>query len=456
MTNNKDILKTDNFFFIGVGGVGMSAIAQYLSGRGKNVAGSDRAFANADFAIKNKLEDAGIQCFIQDGSGINSKTQIIVVSTAVEESNIEYQKAKALNITIVHRSEMLSAITDTQKTVAVAGTSGKSTTVAMLFHILHEAGLSPSLISGAGLVALEKKGLIGNAIAGNGEWLIIEADESDGSLINYKPEIGLILNIDKDHKELSDLEKLFATFASNVKDKLIVNRFQPRTKKMSADIKNDFGPDTVFYSTDYEQKGFSISFRIAEVEFNIPVIGKFNMENALAAIGTANKIGVSLQQSADALKTYMGIHRRQQFVGKKHDVTIIDDYAHNPIKVASSIRACYSLGKRLIAWFQPHGFGPTRFLRNDFVEEISSALRKEDEIWMSEIYYAGGTVKRDISAADLISDIEQKGSKAIYIEDRKNLPAALRKIIKKDDVLLLMGARDPSLNNFASYILQQL
>lgn len=195
-----------NPFFIGVAGVGMSAIAQYLQGIGKNVSGSDRYFQPNEYnKTKSQLEAEGIQCFVQDGSGITEKTDLVVVSTAIEDSVFEVKKAKELGIPIIKRSELLSIIAKSKKTIAVAGTSGKSTTSAMLYQILYNAGLEPSIISGAGLTSIIKQGKIGNAAVGKGDWLIIEADESDGSVVQYQPEIGLLLNIDKDHQEIEEL-----------------------------------------------------------------------------------------------------------------------------------------------------------------------------------------------------------------------------------------------------------
>ena len=202
-----------NIFFIGVAGTGMSAIAQYLQGIGKNVSGSDRYFTpNTPNETREKLEAEGIQCFLQDGSGITEKTDLVVVSTAIEDTVYEVQKAKELNIPILRRSQVLALISESKRTIAVGGTSGKSTTSAMIFDILQFAGLQPSIISGAGLTSIIREGKIGNAKVGAGEWLVIEADESDGSIVQYHPEIGLLLNIDKDHQEIDELMQIFETF----------------------------------------------------------------------------------------------------------------------------------------------------------------------------------------------------------------------------------------------------
>ena len=186
------------------------------------------------------------------------------------------------------------------------------------------------------------------------------------------------------------------------------------------------------------------------------LVGKHNMENALAAITVANGIGVSLKDCAAALKNYEGIYRRHQVYGKKHGVWLIDDYAHNPVKCAAAIAACQPIAPKVIAWFQPHGSKPTKFLRDEFVKEIAQALRPEDEIWMSEIFYAGGTAVKDISANDLVSDLKELGKKAYYCENRDTFLAYVRPHFTDDCVLLLMGARDPSLEQFAKQVWLEL
>ncbi len=218
----------------------MSAIAQYLQGTGLKVAGSDRFFNEGKAGdIKAKLEAEGIKCFLQNGEGITSGTDLIVVSTAIEDTVMEVKKAKELNIPVIRRSELLALIASTKKTIAIGGTSGKSTTTGMLFDIMRYAGKHPSVISGAGLVDLIKKGKIGNAFVGSGEWLIIEADESDGSIVQYRPEIGVLLNVEKDHKELDELVKVFEIFRDNSKY-FTVNSSNEYASKLSVDAKTIF------------------------------------------------------------------------------------------------------------------------------------------------------------------------------------------------------------------------
>jgi UDP-N-acetylmuramate--alanine ligase len=456
-----NIVSVQHIFFIGVAGTGMSAIAQYLAGIGKNVSGSDRYFLpNALNETRDKLEAVGVRCYLQNGEGITAETECVVVSTAVEDTVPEVQKAKQLNIPIIKRSELLALIATTKKTIAVGGTSGKSTTSAMLFDILREAGLSPSIISGAGLVSIIKEGKIGNAKVGTGDWLVIEADESDGSIVQYKPEVGLLLNVDKDHQEMNVLMDIFDTFKKNTKQLFVVNQSHPEAAKLSVDKSHDFAIDAKqkagYTAARFEQNGLTISFTINETPFSLRTVGRHNMENALAGTAVAAQLGVDLATCAKAVAKYEGIYRRHQVLGNKKGVWVIDDYAHNPAKCAASIEACQPIATKVIAWFQPHGFGPTRFLRKDFVEEIGRVLRPQDEIWMSEIFYAGGTATKDISANDLINDLKINGKSAFFVEDRNQMLEAVRSHFSDNCVLLLMGARDPSLEIFSKQVWEQL
>ena len=451
----------NNVFFIGIAGAGMSAIAQYLQGTGKKVSGSDRYFTpETPNETRDKLEAEGIHCFLQDGSGITTATDLVVVSTAIEDTVFEVKKAGELNIPILKRSQVLALISESKKTIAVGGTSGKSTTSAMIFDIMQHAGLEPSIISGAGLTSIIREGKIGNAKVGKGDWLVIEADESDGSIVQYHPEIGLLLNVEKDHQEIDELMQIFSTFRDNTKDIFITNRSNSLAAGISRDVKNDFSVDenstAGFQALNFSQHGFEISFTVNDVPVKLNTVGKHNMENALAAIAVASRVGVSLQTAAEALAKYEGIYRRHQIIGEKDGVVVVDDYAHNPAKCAASIAACQPVAPKVIAWFQPHGYKPTRFLRNDFVKEIAGALRPQDEIWMSEIFYAGGSAVKDISAGELIEDIKKLGKNAFFVENRNNFVEAVRSHFTGNDVLLLMGARDPGLEMFAKEVFDRL
>lgn len=462
---------SESYFFIGVAGVGMSAIAQYLVGRGVDVRGSDRQFGAAEKPkVMDQLEACGVKCFPQDGSGVVVGLSAVVVSTAIEDSNPDLKRAKELNIPVMHRSEMLAKISKEARTIAVSGTSGKSTVTAMIFHILEYAGLQPSVMTGAGLVNLQQQGKIGNAVSGKGEWLVVEADESDGTLVRYEPEIGLILNVDKDHKEMDELQEIFLKFSHNILSAghtLIVNDAHPLAKKFSAGREFDFGFENYVgvQGTDFKTVGTHIQFRVRHqselVRFEIPLPGKHNMENGLAATAAALRAGVPLRTCADALATFPGVFRRHQILGTFNGVTVVDDFAHNPAKISASIRSAQDFTEgRVIAWFQPHGYGPTRFLRKDLVEFIAKTLRaadigddrKNDVMFFSEIYYAGGTVTRDISAGDLADDLILKGCESIYIENRDECAKKMVEYAEPGDTILLMGARDPSLDKFAESV----
>jgi UDP-N-acetylmuramate--alanine ligase len=458
--NTEMYTSSSNIFFIGMAGTGMSAIAQYLKASGKNISGSDRQFQK-DIFNENRaaLELVGITCFEQGAGGVTADIDLVVVSTAVEDTVPEVQEAKRLGKPIVKRSELLAEIVLTKKTIAIGGTSGKSTTSAMLYEILFHAGLKPSIIGGAGLTRLIQEGKVGNAAYGEGEWLIIEADESDGSIVQYRPEIGVLLNIDKDHQDLDELVRLFGIFRTNSKH-FIVNLAHSLSASLSKKSIFDFDCNeqskAYMNATGFHQKGSMISFYVEEHSFVVHSPGRHTMENAMAALAVAHSLGIQWEVCADALRNYEGIYRRHQVYGEKNGVILVDDFAHNPVKCARSIEACQPLAPKLIAWFQPHGYGPTRFLRHDFVEEIAKVLRPQDEIWMSEIYYAGGTAVKDISANDLIEDLTAKGVNAFFVADRKDLLETMRPHFTPSTTLLLMGARDPSLGEFAKQVWGEL
>ncbi|MDD2797100.1 MAG: Mur ligase family protein [Bacteroidales bacterium] len=450
MTRNIDTFQ--HYFFVGIAGTGMSAIAQYLCGIGKKVSGSDRLFNEENkMLIQQQFEEIGIECFFQDASGIASDVDVVVVSTAIEATNIEYQTATERNIPILKRSELLASISESKRTIAVGGTSGKSTTTSMIFHILQESGYSPSLMTGAGLTALQKKGLPGNAFVGKSEWLVIESDESDGSIVNYLPEISVVLNIDRDHKEFDELMSLFSTFRDNTHGRFIVNADHAASASLSLDKSFDFGIEqgVGFQGSNFSQNGFEIQFSINEVPFSVPMIGKHNMENTLAAVAVCSSIGVGLEDASKAMQNYEGIYRRTQLVGIKRGICVIDDFAHNPSEVAAAIRACQEVGKRVFAWFQPHGFGPLRFMHEELGELVSESLRENDIFLVSDVYYAGGTVDKNISPSIVSDAIIANRKNALFIPSRNEMMSYLISHTKQCDVILLMGARDTTLSDFA-------
>ncbi len=445
-----------HYFFMGIAGAGMSALAQYMAGRNYKISGSDRQFtANQNNETRNMLEKCGIKCFPQDGSGLNTHIDTMVVSTAIELNVAEYQKAKKMGIPIIMRSDLLAAIANTQQTIAIAGTSGKSTVAAMLYEIFEYAKISPSLIAGAGLKRLQRKNLIGNSIAGKSNLLIIEADESDGSLIKYKPETGVILNIEKDHKPLDELHEIFEKFSENTRSELIVNCKNKGSKKLSKSSKFDFMTDLLQPQKLHQTKN-GISFILNGVHFKLKQIGAHNAENATAAAAIALCYDIPLTVSARALSQYEGIHRRHNIIGKAQGATIIDDYAHNPAKLAASLEACQAISSHVVLWFQPHGFRPLKFLKDDFVRELLRTMRPQDKVYFSDVFFAGGTTNKNISSEDVIKDLQELGLQAFYVPKRDDLFTLLDKKIKPDSIILLCGARDPSLTSFANNLFHEL
>lgn len=451
---NIQLDKINSYFFVGIAGTGMSAIAQYLVGVGKKVSGSDRLFADGGDEIRAQFAQQGIECFNQDASGLTSDIDIMIVSTAIEESNIEYQKALELGIQIVKRSEILAAISASKRTIAVGGTSGKSTTTAMIFHILETCKQYPSLITGAGLSVLQKKGLLGNAWVGESDWLVIESDESDGSIVNYHPEIALLLNVDRDHHEFDTLLDLFSQFKKNTSQAFIVNQDHEKSALLSENIKNDFGytNNAGIKAENFQQNGFSISFNVNGISANIPVVGIHNMENALAALAACIHVGVTLEEAVVALANFEGIYRRTQLVGEHNSICVVDDFAHNPAEVAAAIKACQNIGKRVLAWFQPHGFGPLRFMHQELAKEVAKIMSTEDVFYLSDVFYAGGTVTKDIQSDVVADEVLSLGKTAKYFSHRDEVKNDMIGNIQSGDVILLMGARDTTMSDFAKEV----
>ena len=434
----------------------MSAIAYYCLKESLTVTGSDRLAQSDDVrSIKEKLETAGCIFFPQDGSAISKMPDAVVVSTAIEETNPDIIEATRLHIPIVHRSDALAALAAKKRAIAIAGTSGKSTVAAMAFEILTWCKKKPSLITGANLNYLEEKDLFGNAFYGQSDLLVIEADESDGSLVKYKPDISVFLNISKDHKPVAEITRLFKELAAGSK-KIIINADDPSLSFLNPAI--TFGQDggASFHPDKIDSVAPVVCFHRGGVEFRLTLPGWYNLSNALAALCVCNYLGCNDAQCAEALRNYRGVKRRFNIVKLDNDLMVIDDFAHNPEKVKAAIATAQSLCPRVLAIFQPHGFGPTRFLKDDFVLAFSETLRKNDELFLLPIYYAGGTTLRDISSDDLAVLIRMRSRSAWTPTDRSECLEMIRKKAAPGDAILLMGARDPSLSSFARKIAESL
>jgi UDP-N-acetylmuramate--alanine ligase len=445
------------FHYAGLGGAGMSALAQFQAMTGGRASGSDRAFDRGERAgLRAQLERLGIDVLPQDGTGLAPDCAALVVSTAVEDQVPDVVAARALNIPIVHRSELLAHFVAEYRSVAVTGTSGKSTATAMIFAILSGARRDPSVITGGDLPELMAQGLPGNALAGKSDLLVVEADESDGSLVRYAPAVGVILNLQRDHKEIAEVAAMFATLRARAREAMVVGDAENLDQFAGGALRFGFGPRADIRGENVELGPSSSRFRVAATEFELPVPGAHNVANALAAIAACNVLGVTLEEIAAPLARFRGIGRRFQTVGKARGIEVIDDFAHNAEKIAAAIKTAKLRARRVLAIYQPHGYGPTRFLRRDFVTTFSRELDAEDRLFMLEVFYAGGTATRDFSAADIVAEIAANGPRAEFAPSREWLAARIAEEARTGDLVLVMGARDPSLSELARAILDRI
>jgi UDP-N-acetylmuramate--alanine ligase len=442
------------FHYAGLGGAGMSALAQFQAMKGGVVSGSDRAFDHGERAgLRQQLERLGIAIMPQDGSGLGKDCAALVVSTAVEDQVPDVVAARALGIPIIHRSELLAHFVAEHRSIAVTGTSGKSTVSALIFAILSGAGRDPSVITGADLPELEAQGLPGNAFAGRSDLLVVEADESDGSLVRYAPAIGVILNLQRDHKEMTEVAAMFATLRARAREALVVGDTENLDPFAGGALRFGFSDRADIRGVDVELGPSSSRFRVKDVVFTLPVAGAHNVANALAAIAAASVLNIPLDAMVSPLAGFRGIGRRFQTVGKARGVEVIDDFAHNAEKIAAAIKTAKLRADRVLAIYQPHGYGPTRFLRKDFVATFSRELEARDRLWMLEVFYAGGTATRDFSAADIVAEIGARGVSAEFAPSRDWLVNRIADEARPGDLVLVMGARDPSLSALARAIL---
>jgi UDP-N-acetylmuramate--alanine ligase len=445
------------FHYAGLAGSGMSALAQFQAMMGGRVSGSDRAFDRGERAeLRLQLERLGIEIMPQDGSGVTEDCAALIVSTAVEEQVADFAAARAQDIPIVHRSELLSYFVASYRTVAVSGTSGKSTVTAVIFEILEGAGRDPSVITGGDLRLLQARGLPGNAFAGGSDLLVVEADESDGSLVRYAPAIGVILNLQRDHKETEEVAAMFAVLRARSREALVVGEDENLDALAGGALRFGFGPGADIRGVDVKLTPSGSSFAVDDVAFALPVPGRHNVANALAAIAAARSLDVPLADMVGPLSCFQGVGRRFQTVGAVRGVTVIDDFAHNADKIAAALSTAKLNASRVLAVYQPHGYGPTRFLRQDFVDTFTRELRPDDRLWMLEVFYAGGTAARDFSAADIVADIAKNGVKAEFAPSRSWLATRIAQEARAGDLVLVMGARDPSLSDLAREIVAEL
>ena len=437
----------------------MSAIAQVLVARGVRVLGSDRSYDRGQHIdMFGRLSDQGIQLVPQDGSAVSDEVDELIVSTAVEPSIPDVGAAQRLNVPIRKRAEVLAELFNGGNGIAVGGTSGKSTVTGMIGHILHEAGQDPTIVTGGKMRNFETPPGLGNAVNGTGA-IVIEADESDGTIELYVPKISVLTNISFDHMPLDDLTALFHDFCARASSTSVVNA--DCDLSMSAtegETRTTFsiGGEADVVGHDLQAVPGGMTFEINGRTVDLPAPGRHNVANALAAIAACRSEGVDLDTAAEALSRFQGIARRLEVLGTEGSVTVIDDFAHNPDKLSAAIAALKAFDGRLHVVFQPHGFGPTKMLREGLVEALTSGLGQNDRLWMPEIYYAGGTAERSISSADLVGDVVAAGLDATFVADRDELGEEIVEATLPGDRVAIMGARDDSLTDFGHSLLSML
>jgi UDP-N-acetylmuramate--alanine ligase len=459
-----------DYFFCGVGGSGMTPLALIIQARGGRVDGSDRALDQGRNTERfDFLRARGVRLHPQDGSGIRPG-QILVTSTAVEDTVADVQAARRIGIAVTSRARLLAELFNSAAvSIGVGGTSGKSTTVGMIGWILHRAGKSPTIMNGA-----DMKNFIGagspfaSARVGNGEVFVSEVDESDGSIAFFKPHVALVNNISLDHKSLDELRMLFRNFI-HAAETVVLNLDNAETAALAADLKparlmtyslRAAAANLQASAPVLSPNGiaFEVNSRGARkpVAVTLKLPGLHNVANALAALSAANACGVALAEAAAYLGEFSGIRRRLDVVGTANEIMVIDDFAHNPDKISAALDTMHAFPGRLLLMFQPHGYGPIRLMRDALVDCFATGMHEDDVLVMPEPVYFGGTVDRSVGSRDIAREIERRGRKAFAFADRGACGEALVSLARRGDRIVIMGARDDTLSQFARELLQRL
>jgi len=442
-------------FFSGIGGSGVSAIASFMADKGHIIAGSDRAFdSDPGHPLKKTLQSRGIAIVPQDGSGIDNSFDFAVFSTAVEPDRPEFLRARALGIPVKTRPEYLAEITASFNTIAVSGTSGKSTAAGMLAFLMSRLGLNPNFIAGGRVKQFKSSSNPGNSLTGDSGYLIIEACEADGSIINYRPEHSSILNLSLDHNPVHKTAEMFETLMKNTRNRVIVNADDENLRGItdrdsitfSIHSPSDYRADAVVY------RSFSTDFSLHETRFSLSLPGKHNLYNALSCIALLLEIGVSPNAIKAVLPEFQGIDRRFDVHLNNRKRLVIDDYAHNPHKISSLMQTAKKLRRKICYIFQPHGFGPTRLMKKEYIEVFTKNLRDSDHLILLPIFYVGGTASKDISSHDLANGIRAGGKSAEVVKHREDI----LKRLDEHQNYIIFGARDETLSDLAKEIAMRL
>lgn len=443
----------------------MLPLALIAKAQGFEVSGSDRSRDQGKTPEKfTFFEGEGIELFPQDGSGLKAGATALITSTAVEDHIPDIKAAKDMGIPIIHRAAFLASLFNTAETrVAIAGTSGKTTTTGMIGYVLQELGKAPTVMNGGIFRNYSDENPYCSALTGTGGAFITEADESDGSIALYDPDIALLNNVALDHKPLEELEPLFKGFLSKSKV-AVVNYDNEAARKLaeghtgqiiSFGLENDEASLTA-HDITLQPDGVKaiVSYEGQDVALQIGLPGRHNLSNALAALGVLISMEVTLAEACSVLSGFRGIKRRMEVVGTKNDIIVFDDFAHNPDKISASLQSLKNFEGRLIIFFQPHGYGFLKLLHKELAESFSEYLDTEDMLLLVEPYYAGGTVDRSVTSKDVLARIE--GVETHLCDDRTDVLKHILATVKAGDRIIIMGARDDTLSEFASEIIQKI
>lgn len=456
--------------FCGIAGSGMSALAQIMKLNGFDVVGTDRNFDIGEAQdMKASLENLGIEILPQDGSAITDDIKTLYISTAITASIPDIIKAKEKNIEIKTRPELLAeTFHQYEKNIAIGGTSGKTTTTAMVGYMLNILGKEPMMINGGILKNYEEGNCtkenictLPNIIYNKKDICVIEADESNGTIENYNPYITLINNISVDHKPLEEIKAIFDRVSKKPSFGLVINKDCPN----STDIKND-KIKTVYFSTKDKTADFfasniknlpnGVEYELDGRKFSLKLIGDFNIQNALAAISIATLLGIDKFEAAKALEGFLGTKRRLEVIGVKNNITVINDFAHNPEKVLASVSALRSYEGRLIIMFQSHGIDPAKLYGANIVDSFAKCLNKEDLLLMPEIFALDKSIYKDISSKNFAEKAKKLGLNAEFTDTKAKAKEIIIKNMKPNDRIIIMGARDTSLENLCKEILKEI
>jgi len=460
------------WFFCGIGGSGMLPLATILKGLGADVAGSDRSRDQGRTPEKfASLETQGFALYPQDGSGIVSAEQTLVASAAIEETVPEVVRAKELGCPRMSRAELLAALFNASACgIAVGGTSGKSTVTGMLGWIMQDTGRDPTIMNGAVMKNFVSPDTpFASAKIGKGDAFVSEVDESDGSIALYRPKVSVLLNVSLDHKSMEELRVLFSGFvlaaqrvAANADDDEARLIAAHAADVISFGIANQeatlgIAADTIEH-TESGIRAVLIDRRddtIHPLELAMP--GRHNLSNALAAVAGAVAAGVSVHDACVALTSFKGLGRRFDVIGTSPSgITVIDDFGHNPEKCRATLRTLKAHPGRVIAFFQPHGYGPLRQMGHELARTFAEELGPDDLTILCDPVYFGGTVDRSEGSERIVELIEQDGGHAEYIPTRKACGQRIVEIARPGDRIAVMGARDDTLTDFAKATLSQL